>query len=214
MDIIKLGHSSFKISGRMGKVVTDPFDPEMVGIKFPKVEADIVTVSHAHKDHNQTGLVGGNPLVISGPGEYEIKGIKIIGLSTYHDNQKGLDRGPNTVYRIEVDGVYVVHCGDLGHKFTDHDIDLLDKVDILLIPVGGHFSLDPHQASEIVSQIDPSIIIPMHYNTAGLNQKNFSMLLPVENFLKEVGKDDVKSVPKLTVSKDKLPVEPMVVVLE
>lgn len=214
MEITRLGHSSFKFQSRQGKVVTDPFDPEMTGLKFPKVEADIVTISHLHQDHNQIQLVGGTPLIITGPGEYEAKGIKIIGVATNHDNNKGADRGRNTVYRIEMDGVSWVHCGDLGHKFDDKQLEILDGVDVLILPVGGLYTIDAKVASEVVSQIEPKIIIPMHYNYPALNQKNFSVIAPLINFLKEMGKESIVPVPKLTISKDKLPVEPTVVVME
>lgn len=214
MEITRLGHSSFKFQSRQGKVVTDPFSPEMTGLKFPKVEADIITISHLHPDHNQIQLVGGTPLVITGPGEYEAKGIKIIGVATFHDNNKGVDRGKNTVYRIEMDGVSLVHCGDLGHKFDDKQLEILDGVDVLLVPVGGIYTIDAKSASEVVSQIEPKIIIPMHYNSSELNQKNLSALAPLDNFLKEMGKEGIIPVPRLVVSKDKLPLEPTVVVLE
>jgi L-ascorbate metabolism protein UlaG (beta-lactamase superfamily) len=214
MEIIRLGHSSFKLQSRQGKLVTDPFNPEITGLKFPKVEADIVTISHLHPDHNQIHLVGGTPLVIIGPGEYEAKGIKIVGVATFHDNNKGADRGKNTVYRIEIDGISLVHCGDLGHKFDDKQLEILDGVDILMIPVGGFYTIDAKLASEVVSQIEPKIIIPMHYNSSELNQKNLSELAPIDNFLKEMAKEGIVPQPKLVVSKDKLPVEPTVIALE
>lgn len=214
MDIIHIGHSSFKITSKNGKVVTDPFDPEVTGLKFPKTEADIVTISHQHQDHNAAGQIEGGPLVISGPGEYEIKGIKIMGVGTFHDNVNGGERGKNTVYRIDVDSISVVHLGDLGHKLSDHEIDILDGVDILMIPVGGYFTIDPHTASEIISQLDPKIIIPMHYNSILLKPENFSRLSTLDAFLKEMGKESITPLPKLNISKDKLPVEPTIIVLE
>lgn len=213
MEITYLGHSSFKISGKNGKVVTDPFDPSMLGIKFPKVEADIVTISHHHHDHDQYLNVGGNPIVLTGSGEYEIKGIKVVGLGSYHDQTNGQDRGKNTVYRLEVDGVSVVHLGDLGHKLDDKQLDILDGVDILMVPVGGFFSLDAKQAAEVISQLEPKIVIPMHYHFTGINENNFGKLAAVDLFIKEVGKENITPVPKLTVSKDKLPVEQTIVVL-
>src|SRR5437764_763688 len=109
MDITYLGHSSFKFKGKKTTVVTDPFDPTMVGLKFPKVEADIVTVSHGHPDHNATSLVGGSPFIVSGPGEYEIMGVSIIGVDSFHDGVKGKERGRNTIYNIEVEGIHIVH---------------------------------------------------------------------------------------------------------
>lgn len=214
MEITHLGHSSFKIRGKSVTVVTDPYDPQMLGIKFPKVEADVVTISHKHGDHNFPDGVAGAPLIISGPGEYEIKGAKIIGVSTYHDNVSGSQRGKNTVYRIFLDGVSLVHCGDLGHKFDDTQLELLDGANILLIPVGGFYTIDAAIASEVVSQVDPNIIIPMHYHKPTLSAENFGKLSGVDVFLKQMGKEGIVPQPKLTVSKDRLPAEPMVVVLE
>lgn len=214
MEITHLGHASFKIRGKTTTIVTDPFDPAMLGIKFPKVEADVVTISHSHKDHNCPKEVGGTPIIISGPGEYEVKGVKIIGVPTFHDNSNGSQRGKNTVYRIYVDGISVVHCGDLGHKLDDSELEMLDGANILMIPVGGFYTIDAPVAAAVASQMDPNIIIPMHYNSPNLDQKTFSKLTDVGVFLKEMGKEGIVPQPKLTITKDKLPVEPMVVVLE
>lgn len=214
MEITHLGHASFKIKGKNVTIVTDPFNPQMMGIKFPKVEADIVTISHNHEDHNFLGIVDGQPIIVNGPGEYEIKGVKIIGVAAYHDSSKGSQRGKNTVYRILVDGISIVHCGDLGHKLDDNQLEMLEGANILMIPVGGFYTIDASVASEVVSQINPTIIIPMHYNTPGLDQKIFSKMTGVETFLKEMGKESIVPQPKLVVTKDKLPAEPMVVILE
>lgn len=214
MEISYLGHSSFKIKGKNAVVVTDPYDSHMVGLKFPKVEADIVTVSHQHADHNFVEVVEGTPVIISGPGEYEVKGVKIIGIISYHDDVSGSKRGKNTIYRIRVDGVSLVHAGDLGHKLDDRTLEMLDDVDILMVPVGGFYSLSASEASELISQLSPKIIIPMHYNHPKLNQKDFGQLSYVDAFLKEMGKEVLLPVEKLSVTKDKLPAEPQVVVLE
>lgn len=214
MEITYLGHASFKIKGKNVTIVTDPFNPSFVGIKFPKVEADVVTISHGHEDHNFKSVVEGHPIIVSGPGEYEIKGVKIVGVAAYHDISKGSERGKNTIYRILVDGVSIVHCGDLGHKLDDGQVEMLEGSNILMIPVGGFYTIDGAVASEVVSQINPTIIIPMHYNIPSLDQKNFSKLADIGPFLKEMGKESIVAQAKLVVTKDKLPVEPMVVVLE
>lgn len=214
MEITHVGHASFRLKGKEGAVVTDPYEPSMVGISYPKLSATIVTLSHDHNDHNCAKLIEGNPLVISGPGEYESGGIKVYGISTFHDGEKGAKRGANTVYRIEIDGVSIVHLGDLGHKLTDSQVDSLDGVDVILVPVGGVFTLDAKEAAEVVSQLEPKIIIPMHYNKKELNQKNFGELSGVDVFLKEMGKTGITSQPKLSVAAEKLPVEPTVIVLE
>lgn len=214
MDITYLGHASFRIRGKNATVVTDPYDSGLVGLKFPKhVEADIVTVSHEHADHNSIQQIEGKPYVIKGPGEYEVKGVGVVGLSSYHDDQKGSVRGRNTIYRIEIDGVAIVHLGDLGHELSTSDIDALDGVHILMIPVGGIYSLDSAQAVAVVGEIEPLIVIPMHYSRPELNQKEFGTLSSVSMFLKEIGKEAGVQ-PKLTITKDKLPAEMQVVVLE
>jgi len=187
----------------------------MVGLKFPKhVSADIVTVSHQHEDHNAVDAVEGSPYVVNGPGEYEIQGVVVMGFATYHDGQGGAKRGSNTIYRIEIDGVSIAHLGDLGHTLNSDQVDALDGVDILLIPVGGIYTVDAGQAASIVKEIDPKIVIPMHYGRSSLNQDVFGELAPVSTFLKEMGKEEVQPQPKLVISHDTLPSELQLVVLE
>lgn len=214
MEIQYLGHACFRLKGKNATVITDPFDPKMVGIKFPKTSADIVTISHLHKDHSYTKEIEGEELIINGPGEYEVKGIKILGISSFHDAKEGKERGKNTIYRIEVDKVSIIHLGDLGHKLTDGEVDSLGNVDILLVPVGGFYTINAAEATLVSSQIEPKIIIPMHYNRKDLNQENFGKLESVDVFLKEMGKAGVIPQPKLVITKEKLPLEATVVVLE
>jgi L-ascorbate metabolism protein UlaG (beta-lactamase superfamily) len=214
MDITYLGHSSFRVRGKTATVVTDPYSAD-VGLKFPRhMEADIVTVSHDHGDHNAVSQIEGTPFVVKGPGEYEIKGIGVVGFSVFHDEQKGALRGKNTIYRIEVDGVSIVHLGDLGHMLTSEEVEALDGVNILMLPVGGLHTIDAAKASHLINEIEPSIVIPMHYGRPELNQKIFGTLAPLSVFLKEIGKEGVAPVPKLVISKDKLPTEMQVVVFE
>lgn len=214
MEIIHLGHSSFKIKGKSATVVTDPFESEMLGIKFPQTYADIITISHDHQDHNNIAGVDGTPVVLSGPGEYEVKGVKILGISVFHDNSSGSERGKNTIYRINFEGITIVHCGDLGHKFSDLQVEMMDGANILLVPTGGFYTINAQVACEVVSQINPNIIIPMHYNSPNLNQENFGKLDGVDAFLKQMGKEGLLPQPKLVITKDKLPEEPLIVVLE
>jgi L-ascorbate metabolism protein UlaG (beta-lactamase superfamily) len=214
MDIFPLGHSSFRIKGKSVTVVTDPFDPVMVGFPFPKhISADIVTVTHSHRDHNNVSVVEGDPFVIQGPGEYEVKGVGVIGMSSYHDEQKGKERGRNTLYRIEIDGVNLVHLGDLGTMLSHEEIEKLDGVDILFVPVGGTFTINAQEAQTLISELEPSIVIPMHYKTDKHN-KEFEEMASVQPFLKIIGKEDITPVPKLSITKDKLPSEMQIVVLE
>lgn len=214
MDITYLGHSSFRIKGKNAVVVTDPFSLEKFGVKFPKhVAADIVTVSHDHPDHNAVRQIEGAPYVISGPGEYEVKGVGVIGTSTFHDEEKGAKRGKNTVYRIEIDGVSIVHLGDLGHTLSSLEVDALDGVDILMIPVGGQYTIDPAAAVSVVSEIEPSIVIPMHFKRPDMSGDTFKDLATLPMFLKEIGKEEVVPQPKLSITKDKIPEQTQVIVL-
>lgn len=211
MDISWLGHASFKIKGKTAVIITDPYG-EKTGLKFPKVEADIVTISHDHYDHSATELIGGQPFVINGPGEYEVKGTNVVGIASFHDNKKGQERGKNILYNIRIDGVGVAHLGDLGQEeLTSGQIETFGNVDILMIPVGGIFTIDASAAVKIVSKLEPSIIIPMHYFD---KEAKITELEPVDKFLKEMGKEDIEPAKKLTISKDRLPAEPQVILLE
>lgn len=212
MEIISLGHSSFRIKAKNAAVITDPFDAAMTGLKFPKNQtADIVTISHQHADHNQSALVTETKLVIAGPGEYEANGIRISGYPTFHDAEEGKVRGKNTLYKIYLDSINVVHCGDLGHLLSEELVEEID-CDILLVPTGGVFTLDEKQAVKLIRQLEPSIVVPMHYRRDGLSA-DFSGLSTVDDFLREVGKPAEK-MSKLVVKKDSLPEEMKVVVLE
>ena len=173
-----------------------------------------MTISHLHRDHNyREGIIGPNPVFIEGPGEYEVKGVKIIGVQVFHDEKKGQERGFNTIYRIDMDGISIAHLGDLGHKLDDVILDQIDGIDILLIPVGGYYTIGPETAVAVINQIEPSIIIPMHY-MVNENSENSGKLVRVNAFLKEMGKQDTAVQNKITVTKDNLPVEPTIIVLE
>lgn len=188
----------------------DPFDPEVVGLKFPKdLTADLSLQTHAHKDHSFTQGVSG-AMEFTGPGEYEVKGVVVTGISSFHDNAGGAQRGLNTIYNIYIDNLNVVHLGDLGQEsLTEEQVARIGEVDILLIPVGGVYTIDGKVAAKIVSQLEPKIIIPMHYKLAGLKFE----LEGVDNFLKEMGTEGVTEEAKLSITKDRLPEEPQVVVL-
>lgn len=213
MDITYLGHSSFKLRGKTASLITDPFDPKFVGFKYPSCDADIVTVSHNHNDHNQSQLVKNVKMVVNGPGEYEISGISIIGIPSFHDNKKGEERGVNTIYVFEIDGLRIAHLGDLGSDLTDEQVSSLGSIDVLMLPVGGVFTIGPKEAVKVVGEVDPYFVIPMHYNSiqkhsavirgdelnadmssskGGRHKVNglspeFSKLEPVETFLSECG---------------------------
>ena len=176
MEITFLGHSSFKIKGKNATVLTDPYSFKMTNLKFPKTEADVITVSHDHEDHNQVDLVEGHPYLAKNPGEYEIKGVSLIGTSSFHDNANGAEKGKNTIFVIEIDKIRICHLGDLGHKLNETELEELDGVDILMIPVGGDATIGPNEAVQIINQIEPKIVIPMHFQEEGLNQEVFGRM--------------------------------------
>lgn len=216
MEIYYLGHSSFRIKGKDATVVTDPYNQVKapgIGLKFPKVEAQIVTVSHLHADHNAPELVEGKPFVVSGPGEYEIKGVSIFGFPSFHDEKQGKERGANTIYLIEMDGLRICHLGDLGETLSDQKLEEIDGVDILMVPVGGFYTLGPKEASELAARIDPLIVMPMHFKTNKTGSE-LAKLLSIDSFLKESDVTSASPLPKLVISKDKLPEERQVVLLD
>lgn len=211
MEFVYLGHASFRLKGKLGSVVTDPYE-DSIG-KYPKdTQADIVTISHDHADHHAADRVSGSRFTVQEPGEYEIAGISIIGVASFHDDKNGQERGKNTVFVIEMDGLRIAHLGDLGHKLTEEQLDDMGSVDVLLIPVGGVYTIDPKLAVEVTKQIDPWVVIPMHYDHPGIvvPQK----LAGVEEYLKEIGKTDIVPVAKYVISSEKLPTELTVVVME
>ena len=218
MEIKYLGHSSFLIKTKAAKIVTDPYDSEMVGLKFPKIEADVVTVSHNHKDHNQiknvSGINGVDPLIIDMPGEFEKMGVRIFGFQSYHDKTKGSERGENILYKFEAEGLSVLHCGDLGVIPEESFLETIGEVDILMVPVGGFYTIDADEAVQLVKRVEPAIVIPMHYNHSKLDQKNFSQLTDVNEFTKKFGLDNPIPLPKLVYKKEEIEQEMKVVVLE
>lgn len=214
MDITFLGHSAFKIRGKDAVVLTDPFDPKVVGLRYPKVEADIVTISHKHSDHNFLERVEKAKMVISGPGEYEISSVSIMGVASFHDDRKGELRGKNTIFVFEIDGLRIAHLGDLGHRLGDKILEDIGSVDILMIPVGGIYTIGSRIANEIVRDIEPTITIPMHYKVEGINEEIFGKLEKVDNFLSDIGLP-VEKIDKLSIKKVALSEEDKkVVVLE
>ncbi|MCU0680027.1 MAG: MBL fold metallo-hydrolase [Planctomycetes bacterium] len=211
MIITWQGHSCFKIQDKTTTdgltLVTDPYDKSL-GLKVPNFEADIVTVSHDHSDHNNISTLRGNPFVINCAGEYDIKGVMVEGIDSFHDEKKGEERGRNIIYRIEMDDIVIVHLGDLGHVLDSSQLDYLNKVDVLMIPVGGKYTLDAHKAVEVIAQLEPRIIIPMHYKAAEVKLD----LESLDKFIKEVGLQP-RYEEKLKLTKKDLPVEDMELVI-
>jgi len=206
------GQSCFQILVSNSKdiqvyIVIDPFD-EKIGLKLPNLNADILLVTHDHYDHNNVDDIkpssagGGNPFLIKGPGEYEVKGVFIQGIPSFHDNQEGRERGNNTIYTIETEGMRICHLGDLGQKqLTDEQLDKIGTVDILMIPVGGTYTISSAEAPKVIGQIDPKIVIPMHYSLPKLKVD----LEDVNKFLKAMGKNSSEGVDKLIVKLSTLP---------
>lgn len=201
MDITYLGHSSFKIKTRTASIITDPFDPAMLGLKFAPTDADIVTISHDHGDHNAVGKVSNVKKVVNGPGEYEISGVSIIGVQSFHDSKEGGERGKNTIYVFEADRLRFAHLGDLGHTLSDEKISEIGDVDVLMIPVGGFYTIGPKEAVEIINKIEPYFVIPMHYKAPGISDQIAANLETVESFLKESGLP-VENLPKFSIKKE------------
>lgn len=208
MTIFWLGQSAFKIQDKEVTVAIDPYGE--IGLKMPKFNAEVLLISHDHDDHNNKDAIKGTPFLIDGPGEYEVKNVFVYGIPAFHDDKEGAERGKITMYLIEIEGVKIAHLSDFGQKsLTNEQLELLEGVDILLIPVGGHFTIDGEEAAKIVSQLQPRIVIPMHYKIPHVNMK----LDSVDGFLKEFGATNPEKMEKLKISKKDLPQEETKVIL-
>lgn len=203
-----MGHSCFRIKGSQAVVITDPFPPDL-GYSLGKPTASIVTVSHQHPSHSYIRGIGGEPKIVQGPGEYEISGVLIIGVATFHDAEGGQKRGKNTVYLMELDGVAVCHLGDLGHVLSNEQVEEIGNVDVLLLPVGGTSTIDAAMAAEVIRQLEPRAVVPMHYKTPLISRQ----LDPVEKFLKEMGIEPIEPRPKLSLTRSNLPASTQVFLL-
>jgi L-ascorbate metabolism protein UlaG (beta-lactamase superfamily) len=212
MKVKWLAHASFLITSETGtKIITDPYNVGG-GLSYGEIResADVVTVSHEHGDHNNVAAVKGNPQVVKGAGAKEAKGIKFKGVSTYHDDAQGGQRGPNTIFCFEVDGMKVCHLGDLGHTLSDKEVAEVGKVDILLVPVGGFFTIDAKVATAVSSKLAPRVIIPMHFKT----DKCAYPIATVDDFIK--GKSGVTQpgASEVEFKQDKLPAATQIIVLK
>jgi len=181
MKIKYLGHATFVINSDAGvRIITDPYEtgPDLTYGEITE-SADIVTVSHHHHDHGNVAAVKGNPEVVSRAGRSTAKGIEFMGIASYHDEAGGSLRGDNIIFCFEVDGIRVCHLGDLGHLLDDKQVKEIGSVDILLIPVGGFYTIDAKAATEVCDQLQPRVIIPMHYKT----EKGIPGIFGVDGFL-------------------------------
>ncbi|MCH8050888.1 MAG: MBL fold metallo-hydrolase [Chloroflexi bacterium] len=209
MEIVWLGHSSFRIRAREATVITDPCPPS-TGYTIGKPTADVVSLSHAHDDHTYLKAVAGKPIVIDSPGEYEISGAFLTAIPTYHDGEKGGELGKNLVFVIEMEGIKICHLGDLGHAPTADQAEGMTGADVLMIPVGGDSTIDGAKAAEIVPTLDARIIIPMHYKTPVTKGD----LESADRFLKEMQSTAVQAQPKLSLSYNTVPSDTQVILLD
>ncbi|MBE0430337.1 MAG: MBL fold metallo-hydrolase [Dehalococcoidia bacterium] len=212
MKIKWLGHACFLITAKDGlRIMTDPYAVGG-GIKYAPVTeaADIVTVSHDHGDHSNASAVQGKPEVVKGSGARVARGIQLRAIATYHDQSQGKQRGPNTVFCFEVDGIRLCHLGDLGHQLDPGQVKEIGAVDILFVPVGGFYTIDAAIANRTVDQLNPRAVIPMHFRTARCDYP----IADVEDFLK--GKADVTRLEgsEAEFEPDSLPAPTRVVVLQ
>lgn len=208
MNIKWFGHACFRLKDRNGTAFTDPF-PLDLGYTRPKSKADMVTISHGHPNHSSLDGFSTHPYVITRPGEYEVSNIFVTVIRTYHDNKKGKEQGYNNVTLFEFNNLNVCHLGDLGHILSQEQVEKLGQVDVLLVPVGGGRTLNAAQAAEVISLIEPSIVIPMHYQTADYAGK----LDPVDKFFKEMGTSAPEALSDLKVTRNSLPEETQLILL-
>jgi L-ascorbate metabolism protein UlaG (beta-lactamase superfamily) len=185
MEITWHGQSFFEIKSKdpAVKIAIDPFD-ETIGLRVTKPEADILLISHDHNDHSNKKVVKGNPFIIEEPGEYEVHDVYIKAIASFHNQSQGQEGGLNNIYVFQCEDIKVCHLGDFGQKeLSDEQLEAIGNVDILMIPVGGVYTLDAKGASKVISQVEPRLVIPMHYQIRGLKLK----LDPLDKFLKEMG---------------------------
>jgi L-ascorbate metabolism protein UlaG (beta-lactamase superfamily) len=215
MKIKWYGHSAFLITSDQGvKIITDPYEPGAYDGKLSygkiKDQADIVLTSHDHADHNDVKSLPGSPQVVKGSGSKTVKGIPMKGIPVYHDPSKGKERGSNTIFVITVDGIQVCHLGDLGHTLNEKEAAEIGPVDILLIPVGGFFTIDFEEATSVAERIKPKVVIPMHYKTV----KCGFPIAPVEDFLKGKQRTRRPGTSEIAFEKSTLPQQMEIITLE
>ena len=207
MEISWLGHSCFQLRGKNVTLITDPYSPQL-GHSLGKISAPIVTISHDHPGHNFAGGVDGDPRIVRGPGEYEISDVLITGVASYHDNKHGQELGRNTIYIIHIDDLIICHLGDLGHILQEEQLEEVADADMLLVPIGGQHTINAAQAAEVISQVEPHIVIPMHYSPPIGDVPD-----PLDKFCREMGIEAINPQPKLSITRSALPAETQVVIL-
>jgi L-ascorbate metabolism protein UlaG (beta-lactamase superfamily) len=217
MIITYYGHACFKLRGKEGTVITDPFN-DYVGFEFPNLSADIVTVSHDNPAHNNVEAVDNtarrdHPFLIDHPGEYEVEGVSVFAIKTYQDDKKGSVRGENIVYTFLMDGLRVAHLGSIGHELDEELVSEIGLVDVLFVPAGGQFSIGPKQAVEVARSLEPNIVIPMQYKTQQHDENVFGDMAALDELTKafEVEPEQVE---KLNLSRSSLPEETELLVMK
>lgn len=208
IEITYLGHSMFLIRSGTVSIVTDPFDPA-IGFPAPDVTADIVTVSHSHRDHNNISIVKGNPVVVRDTAD--VNGIKFLGIPSYHDNKGGTLRGNNTIIKWSLDGVTFAHFGDFGEdELSDIQYERLKDVDVIFIPAGGYYTIDANKAYNIIKKIKPKMAIVMHYRTKSYGLKELSSIEDIKKVIPELEK-----LPStIKISKGSLPKDTKIIYME
>jgi L-ascorbate metabolism protein UlaG (beta-lactamase superfamily) len=209
LDITWLGHSCFRIKGKEVVIITDPVNPN-TGYSTGKLRGDIVTLSHSHAGHSYIEAMDGEYKVIKSPGEYEIKGIFINVFPSFHDNKNGAEKGKNNICLFEIEGLTICHLGDIGQTIPSNLTEEISDVGVLFIPVGGISTIDGSVAADIVRNLSPKIVIPMHYKTPEANKD----LEPIDKFLKKMGIKEIESQVKLSVNRSTIPLTTQVIVLK
>lgn len=209
MDITWFGHSCFRIKGKDVVIVTDPCSPD-TGYMLPKMQADMVTISHPHPGHAYLEAMQEGYKAIKGPGEYEIKDAYVTGIPSYHDAEQGTKSGKNTIYIFEIEGVTLCHLGDLGHTLSPEITGELGNINVLFIPIGGGATIAANVAADLVRNINPGFVVPMTYKTAA---EKSELDFP-EKFLKELGIKELEVQPKLVVTRTNIPAVTQTVLLD
>ena len=208
-EIVWLGHACFRLKSKDATIITDPYDKSL-GLGTPGQKADVVTISHDHPHHNAVSTVKGDPMVINGPGEFEVRGVFITGVWSFADDDGGKARGRNTIFLFHLDDLIVCHLGSLGTTLKPQQLEAIGDVHVLLVPVGGNASLTASKASEVISQVEPRVVIPMHYSIGREN-------LPLDNldkFTKEMGLKDIVPQEKFSMKASDLGETTQVVILD
>ncbi len=213
MDITWLGHSCFQVRGKNVTLVTDPFSPQYGDpARLSKTNASIVTISHNHPGHNYVegvpGVNGKAPRVVRSPGEYEISDVLITGVASYHDNKHGQEQGRNTIYIIHIDDIAICHLGDLGHTLQEEQLEEVADADVLLLPISGQHGINVSQAVEIIGQVEPRIVIPMHYRPVAPDEMGEEQTNPLDKFCREMGVDKNNVQPKFSITRNTLTTAP------